>query len=221
MAFNYKTEYERYRRYYQNLAPTLNKPKAHQYTAVVFSFLAVSLFGWYAIRPTMQTILFLKRDIADKIVVNQKMEEKISNLIEAYATFEEIEENLTMLDQALPSDPAVFGLAGQIRALAAESGVAIVGIQTQETPIGGATASATARRPTPPKLVDVPVTIIASGEFSQVHLFLQGLASLRRIVSVDTAIFQPVSVVNESTTGAQIVGSTLQLTVQAKTYYYQ
>lgn len=221
MAFNYKTEYDRYKRYYQNLTPVLNKPKNHQYTAVVFSFLAVSLFGWYAIRPTIQTILFLKRDIADKKIVNQKMEEKISNLIEAYATFEEIEQNLLILDQALPSDPSIFDLAGQIRTLGAESGVILVGVQAQETPIGAATPSATTRRPAAAKLIDVPITIVVNGEFTQIQQFLQGLANLRRITSVDTALFQPISVVNESTEGAQIIGSTIQLTIQAKTYYYQ
>ena len=75
--FDYKKEYDRYKRYYLSMEPVLTKPVNQAYTAIIFSFLAVSLFGWYAIRPTVQTIVTLKREIADKTVLNKQMEDKI------------------------------------------------------------------------------------------------------------------------------------------------
>src|SRR5437762_11759734 len=102
MAFNYKTEYEKYRRYYQSLTPNLDKPENRAYTAIIFSFLVVSLFGWYAIRPTMQTIFTLKREIADNTEINIQMENKISALIEAQAGYQEVEPKIPIVNQALP-----------------------------------------------------------------------------------------------------------------------
>ncbi len=58
-----KSELQRFRRYYQRLGPFLTKQKNSQSTAAIFSLLAVSLFGWYAVRPTVPTILSLRREI--------------------------------------------------------------------------------------------------------------------------------------------------------------
>jgi len=99
-AFNYKQEYQRYKKYYLNLVPLLQQPVSRAYTTIIFSFLAISLFGWYAIRPTMQTIFELKREIADKTDLNQKMEEKISALIEAQAVYQDIETKIPVVTKS-------------------------------------------------------------------------------------------------------------------------
>src|SRR5689334_1508190 len=84
----------RFKRFYQQLTPTLKKPKAQASTGAVFSFLAIALFALYAIRPTAQTIIYLRREIADKTVVNKQMEDKITALIEAQNTYESIQDRL-------------------------------------------------------------------------------------------------------------------------------
>ena len=89
MPFNYKTEIQRYRKYYHSLEPVLAKPRSKAYTTIVFSFLAVSLFGWYAIMPTIQTILFLQREIKDKTQLSTQMEDKIAALIEAQSYYQD------------------------------------------------------------------------------------------------------------------------------------
>src|SRR3989338_2007521 len=118
MPFNYKTEIHRYKRYYQSIEQVANKPQARAYTTAIFSFLAVSLFGWYAIRPTLQTILYLRREIIDKTDISKKMEEKISNLIGAQATYQSVENQLPLLHAALPTNPQAVSLVQQIKKLA-------------------------------------------------------------------------------------------------------
>jgi len=83
----------------------MKKPKMRASTTAVFSFLAISLFTWYAIRPTAQTIIFLRREISDKTALNEQMENKITALIESQDTYEKIKERLPIVQQALPPNP--------------------------------------------------------------------------------------------------------------------
>lgn len=222
MPYNYKTELERYRRYYQSLEPLLNKKKSQNYTAVIFSFLVISLFGLYAIRPTIGTILTLKREIQDKIEINKKMEEKISALIEAQAVYSQIENNLPFIDQALPSDPEAIPLIVQLQNLATLHGVSIATVQLPPVPLLGKESTTSAKiQAIGAKQESFTFTISIVGPYSGILEFITGLLEMRRVVTLGT-----VSVVTDrsnekaSTISAQTIGSQLKLTMKLTSYYF-
>ena len=124
-----------FHRYYQRLQPIMKKPKARATTTAVFSFLAISLFVLYAIRPTAQTIIFLRREISDKTALNQKMEDKITALIEAQTNYESIQDKVPLVDEALPQNPDAIILARQLRNLANISGASISAMNMSSLPI--------------------------------------------------------------------------------------
>jgi Tfp pilus assembly protein PilO len=224
MAFNYKTEFQRYRRYYQSLEPKLTKPKSRAYTTIIFSFLAVSLFGWYAIRPTIQTILFLQREIRDKTELNKKMEDKIAALIEAQAYYQEIEPLLPAVNQALPTIPDAVPLLIQLRNLASQSGTLIGAIQLPTVPLTGQAAgpSKGAKPPTgdtakQQQLYDLSISV--RGSYQSVRTFLEGVTQMRRVVSVDALSVIPMK--NDFVGSASAIPSSrlLQLALKLKAYY--
>jgi Tfp pilus assembly protein PilO len=190
MAFNYKEEYERYKRYYQSLEPAT--PVRQAYTAIIFSFLVISLFGWYAIRPTMQTILTLKREIADKTEVNKKMEDKISMLIEAQATYQEVEPALLIIDQALPITSDALRAALNLQALASDSHVTITNIAISAIPLTNDTSPGGHEQTASSKLVNFPVSLSVIGAYVDVKQFIQGILNLRRIIQIDAMVFTPI-----------------------------
>ncbi len=223
-AFNYKTEVERYKRYYQNVEPELAKPANRAYTAIIFSFLAVSLFGWYAIRPTMQTIFSLKRETTDKIDINKKMEDKISALIEAQAAYQEVESKIPIINQAIPTDSDAVSLMNQLRTLASETNVTVVGAALPALPL---THESPTKTSAPLKLADFTVSISISGPYTNIKNFLVGILNMRRITEIQNMTFSPQrrgfdSLQNESTESAEpIVTSTgVQVDLKLKTYYF-
>ena len=117
------------------------KPKTVMYSTTIFSFLAISLFGWYAIRPTLQTILYLRREIKDKTEINKKMDQKITSLISAQASFQNIEKDIPSLYQAIPGTTNVIDLVSSLRNIASASGIQIASIQIPEVPLYTAEAS--------------------------------------------------------------------------------
>ena len=181
---------EQFHRYYQKLQPMLKKPKMRASTTAVFSFLAISLFAWYAIRPTAQTIIHLRREIADKTVLNERMEDKITALIEAQATYEEIHNRIPVIRQALPSNPDAIILARQLRNLADISGASISAIQIPSLPIIGNEATPGAKLAPPKPLEDFPVNVVLTGPYASLKAFIDGLITMRRIASIDTISFK-------------------------------
>jgi len=219
MAFDYKSEYARYKRYYQSLEPAFKKPANRAYTAIIFSFLVVSLFGWYAIRPTMQTIVTLKREIIDKTDIDIKMEEKISALIEAQAAYQNIESTLPLLNQALPETSDAVRGAAQLQALAQDMHVTIANLSLSSIPL--TTDSLKTSKQTPANTLSFfPLSLTVSGSYRDVTMFIQGILNLRRMITITSMNFAPSGVSVAVASGSANQTSTyVQLDLKLNVYY--
>lgn len=205
-------ESNQFHRYYQKLQPIMKKPKMRASTTAVFSFLAISLFAWYAIRPTAQTIIYLRREILDKTALNEQMENKITALIEAQEKYESIENRLPVLRQALPGNPDAIILARQLRNLAASSGASISAIQIPSLPILGQEATPGAKLAPPKPLENFPVSVTLTGQYPALKGFMDGLITMRRITSVDSIAFK-------MSTSKEAFVNDLQLSLKLTSYY--
>lgn len=215
MEENRKTGVQRYRRYYQVLEPMLARPKTRAYTMAIFSFLAVSLFGWYAIRPTIQTILFLRREIQDKARINQQMEEKITALIEAEAAYQASQPQLPLVEQAITSTPEVLELVAQLRNISGVSGSSLSAVQVPTVPLLGQDATPGAKLAQ--KQSDFSLTTVVDAPFPVVKSFLDAVLNTRRIVSIDAMNLRPSK--EGGMTPGPGGGTFLQLVLKLKAYY--
>lgn len=206
------------------MEPLLAKPKAQNYTAVIFSFLVISLFGLYAIRPTIQTILTLKREIQDKTEISQKMEEKIAALIEAQAAYSQIEQSLPIIDQALPDSPEAIPLLIQLRNLADATGVTLATVQLPPVPLVGREATPASKATTVAaagKEQPIEFSIGVSGPYTAIQAFLAGIMDMRRIVNISSIVVSSERSVQPQASESAIVtiGQQLQLTLKLTSYY--
>lgn len=192
MPFNYKTELHRYRRYYQSIEGLAGKPKARAYTTAIFSFLAVSLFGWYAIRPTLQTILYLRKEIEDTQRVNQQMEEKIGKLIEAHAAYQQAQDDIPAVYEALPEAPEALTAIGQIRNIAIIRGASISAISSSQTPLLPKSQTVPnaqegrAREILNRKVNTVPMSVVLLGTYDTLKESIEDILGMRRLITLDT-----------------------------------
>ena len=226
MPYNYKTELQRYRKYYQSLEPVFKRPASRAYTAVIFSFLAVSLFGWYAIRPTIQTILFLRREISDKVEINRKMEDKIAALIEAQVYYQEIETLIPIIDDALPIQPDAVPLMIQLRNLASGSGVLIDTIQIPSVPLLGQDALPATKSAQMPSQVKgtskqliYDFSLAVQGPYSSVRSYLEGILVMRRLVTLKGFSIVPTKTDISASQSATPSARLLRLALRLQSYY--
>lgn len=204
------------------------------YTSIVFSFLVVSLFGWYAIRPTIQTILSLQREIKDKTLLDKQMEDKISALIEAQANYQEVEPVLPAVNQALPNSSDALQLAQQLRNAATAVGATMTSIQIPSVPLSADSATPSGTSVIAQKLgvsaaskqTEMTISVTVEGPFSALKAYMNTITQLRRIIAI-----QGVNVtVNKQTTSAATIDKeatesatqttrTIELALKLKAYY--
>jgi len=179
-----------YKKYSQTIAPFIQSKKTKNYSTVIFFFLVLSVFGWYAIRPTIQTILYLEREIKDKTEIDKKMDEKINALIEANSVYENSKTLLPLLSHAIPINPEALNLVRQINTLATEKNIILSSLQLSNIPI--ASLSALIRPKNQSRQVEFPVVFSVSGPYVSVVAFLKELVSLRRVVTIQSMNFTPI-----------------------------
>jgi len=177
MAFNWQTELYRYRRYFLDIRRFYQQRKVRVYTEIVLTLLAISFFLFFAIKPTLVTIVGLVREIKDKRMVVQKLEEKINNLNTAQNEYFTVEDNLYLVDQALPKDAQISLLVRQLEFLASAHGVSLEAIQYSPLRLK--------EKPEREGLQEIDFKMVLTGKYKDLRNFLWSLNNFRRVIQVE------------------------------------
>ncbi|MEK7127262.1 MAG: type 4a pilus biogenesis protein PilO, partial [Patescibacteria group bacterium] len=174
MALDYRSEYQRYKRYYTYLGPVLKNPIFRAYFTVVMSIFTVAIFVAFAIRPTIATIAGLTRQIEDKQGLNRRLDEKINSLSALQNDYQVAEKDLPLVFTALPTDPSVSQAIIFLEKTATASGINLSKVSVAKADYGkNSTVSAEL----------VPVTLTFSGSFDSVKNFFKQVLNLPRLFS--------------------------------------
>lgn len=161
--------------------PDFKEKKTQQYTTLVLTLIALSLFGLLAIGPTVSTIVQLQKQLEDSTFVNSKLEEKIKNLGLLQSAYDLIQNDIPIVLAAMPQTPTTPNLVGQIQQLAQDNNISISRMQvfqvdltkTDEGKIGYSSYI---------------FSIDAEGSYSNILAFLTSLTNFERIVSIDNLV---------------------------------
>jgi len=205
-----------YKKYSQTIAPFLESQQTKNYTTVIFFFLVLSVFSWYAIRPTIQTILYLRREIKDKTQIDKQMDAKIYALIEANANFENNQALFPVLSEAVPKTPEAVDLVSQLTNLALEKNLLLSQLKTADIPLS--TSSAVIPSTNQKQFTELPMEFTIEGPYSSVTSYFRDLINLRRVVTIQSMNFLPLQTPVISASGSGIP-ATLKVSVDLVTYY--
>jgi len=189
---------------YMKLFPLIQNEKAKQYTTLILTFFALSIFGFFAIRPTLTTITELQRKQEDAKAVEAALSQKIANISILRDKYNTLGGNLDTIFRALPTTAKLPQFVGQVQTLAQRTGIDLSNLQTGPIQI-------TQENPIPVANGTFTFSVEGRGTYDQVKNFLRLLLSFDRIVTIDT-----VSVIRDS----QNPG-TLSLSVRGKAYFKQ
>ena len=177
-----------------------DKPVTRVSVALVLSLLSIAFFALAAIRPTLQTMAQLLKEIDEKKTLDDKLTQKITALTSAQRQLSEKEALFPVLAVAIPSNPNFTQLMTVIEKLASERQVTFSSAQIQKVPLEGKPPSPTATY----KLVSYPMTLAFSGSYENLVLLMRDLQSVRRILAIDRFDITP-----EVETGTTDLGLTL------------
>ena len=175
MSTNWKDRYLRSRYMVQKTIREYNeKPSLKAYVEIFLTLTAISLFGLFAIRPTLTTIGKLLQEIEAKKTTLTTMNEKIRNLRTAQDLFTRESEKIKLVREAIPEFPNPDNLILQIEELAKTKNVTIDNMSIEDTKIIGEL---------PPNDDGVlQLTLYTVGEYQDLIMFASEIEDLRRPV---------------------------------------
>lgn len=173
-------------RYYTYVRPIMRNKFAKTYSSLIFSLITISIFSYYAIRPTVTTILSLQKSIVEQNLIVKTLDKKVADLVAGKQNLDNIPQPVqTKLKNLIPSNPALPQLINSLSFAIDDAEATISGIQFQpvvlETKVLPASKSAT--------LQEVPFTMNVQGDFPNLMEVLTILKRLDRLVSVTSINF--------------------------------
>jgi Tfp pilus assembly protein PilO len=164
---------------YFEMMPDFKEERTRKFTTLIFTLLALSFFGLFAINPTISTIANLNKQLSDNKYIDGQLQNKINNLYILQQKYGELGPDLQYVFDSFPKSPQIPLLVAQIQSLAQNSGVAISGLQTFEIEIPNSSVDTK-------KYYAFSFSIAANGSYDSISKFMDSLVKMQRITSIDT-----------------------------------
>ncbi len=191
-----KVNKDKYSKYLE-LMPDFKKQKTQKFTTVVLTLLAIIILAIFAINPTLSTIANLQKQLEDAKFVADKLEKKINNLSILQTKYNNIQNDLPTVYEAIPKKSEVPKLTGQIQSVLNESGMQLISIQSSEIV-----------EVTRGKFYLYNFDLTASGDYQTMENFLEKLIDMQRVTDIKN-----INISNSSTS------ESLQFNVQGNAFY--
>lgn len=155
-----------------------NKQQATAYLYIIFSLVALSFFGIFAIGPTITTVSKLQKQYEEDSKALQALKTKIGALQNLSSEYLNLEDDLTVIDEAIPQSPKIAELSRQIETLTINNDLIVQRLDTGLMELYPALE-------TQDKLYELSFSVSVTGKESDVNDFIFELINMQRIISID------------------------------------
>jgi len=102
-----------------------DKPNNQAYLELGLTFIAIIFFGWFALRLTFVTISELYAEMKSLEVTVEKLDGKIESIAAMQLLYQQIADQLPLIDQSMPEKPKLTEFMGQMEVIADEVGLQV------------------------------------------------------------------------------------------------
>lgn len=198
-----KSESQIYSRYFTYIKPITRLPIVKTYGSTIFTLLVTAIFIFFAIKPTVETILVLQKKLEDSNQVLKKVNQKANNLSAGKANFEKLDSSLKdKLSAAIPDTVSLRSVIQSLEQSAKVHEASISALQIQPLMLE------TKRDYRPGTLAEISFTFNVEGQYKNLISLLQDLRSSARLISIDSLSLSKLS-----------EGGGLIMSITGKAYY--
>lgn len=187
---------------HKKFVPIIKSKKTASYLTLTLSLISLSFFGLFAIRPTLVTAFTLYKSVADLRKLNIDYENKIGNLIRAQSEFEQIRDDLPLIDAAIPFNTDFTKLAKTVEKFAETENIKIEQMQIDDVSISKITSTG--------QLNHFGFSLVGTGNYSSITSFIARLLNSKRIININS-----LEISRESGSGS----ANLNINIKAATHY--
>lgn len=186
----------------------LSSDKVQAFSMAIFSLLALAFFSMFAIKPTLNSFFQLQREIEDAKTLDKELTSKIRLLLRAQEEYYEYQEELTLLDDALPPEPEFPQLLSKIEAVTAEEHTPIVSFTTKDFSLLDTQGPQV--KASNDDLTDLLFTLELAAPYQNSEALIERLINLRRII-----LFDRIAITENSTSH----DTDLEIEITAKAFH--
>jgi Tfp pilus assembly protein PilO len=184
---------------YLKLFPDFKAENTQKITYIALTLIALSLFGLFAINPTISTIVKLQKELKDNKLVDKSLQEKITNLDILQQKYSRIQGDLPQIYAAIPTNPNAALLMAEIQSIAESSGLTIASAQVFSVDSDSGKKQYSVFN----------FSVAGTGNFENISNFIEKLSTMRRITNQNI-----ISITKQS--GKD---SSLLLNIKGETYF--
>lgn len=155
-----------------------NKQQVTAYLYVIFSLFALSFFGLFAIGPTFTTISDLNKKFDEEKVALKELQDKNAALKSLSSQYLEIEQDLNLIDIAIPQSPEVAQVTRQIENLTLKNNLVVKKLDTGLMELYPAKNAST-------PIFSYTFTISVDGAEKDINTFIADVINMGRIIGID------------------------------------
>lgn len=156
---------------------------------VILSLATIIIFIAFALRPTALTIISLYNQIQEKQKTLNSLTQKIRDLQTANAVFNQNQNFISDIDNAIFTNPEPDTVSEQILGLASKDGVSVLGISVGQVAfVGKSIVQRTTSdvQPLPNNTLSMPLSISTRGAYSNTLTFIKDVENLRIPIKIDS-----------------------------------
>lgn len=192
-----------YSRYFIYIKPITKIPIIKNYGPAIFSLLTMSILIFFAIKPTIETILVLQKKLADQEQVLQKVTKKVNDLSLGKKNYDNLNQDIKdKISMAIPDTPNLKTLIQTLEQTAKTYEASVSAIQIQPLVIDTKKDS---KANTP---AEVSFIFNTEGNYNGLISLLQDLSTSSRLITISSSSISKTS-----------EGNLLIMSVSGKAYY--
>lgn len=173
-------------RYFTYIRPIIHNKFAVTYSPLIFSLITIGIFSYYAIRPTIQTILSLQKSIDEQTSVLNRLQEKVGKLAEGKQNYENINPDVKeKLENLVPDNPSLPQIINSLSYIGEQSEASISGLQFQSVTLENQKNIISKDAP----VNQVDFTLNTQGSFANLMKFLTSIKRADRLITIKTINF--------------------------------
>lgn len=176
-----KSDSTLYSRYFTYIKPVTKMPIIKNYGPTIFTLLTVSILIFFAIKPTVETILVLQKKLADSDEVLQKVTQKANNLSLARKNYDNLNQDIkNKISASIPDTVSLKSVIQELENSAKIHEASVSALQIQPLVIDTKMSSEIG------SLAEISFTFNAEGNYQGLINLLQDLKRSSRLISVDS-----------------------------------
>lgn len=188
-------------RYFTYIEPVIRAPIIKTYGSVIFTILALIVFIIFAIKPTLETIAVLQKELSLQKDTLSQATQKSEDLAQARKNYQQIDQNIKVkIQTAIPQNVNIATLIRSLEGATLATQASVSALQFQPITLQKQTSIV--------NLKELNFTFNVEGSFETIKTILDNLSSTERSISLDGISFSKIE-----------GGNTILMSVSGKGYY--